>query len=353
MNCPALNEKLEIRSSNINVLKFICAIAVIIGHQSYIYAGKEDVLSQLSHGQCGIGGIAVAVFFFLSGLYVSKSLDKSDSYISFLKKRCIRIFPQLWLTVLVTVLLGLFITALSLKEYILDVRTYKYFINGLLIPIHDLPGVFDDLPFKTVNGSLWSLPVEFAAYVCLVVIAKVSTLLFGNNKTGRRVLDLIAFGSVSAVLLSFYYLLGGGRVAFIALRPFLIFFEGVIFYDLRNRIRLIPALGLASIALCGLMSLTPFFNLGIILFLPYGILSLALGMPQTRFDSSLFKISYEMYLVGWPIQQAVRQYFSDDLNIFICCVLAIIIDMVVGKVIYSLSYPFQTPVRINRNNASY
>ncbi len=75
MYCPALNEKLEIRSSNINVLKFICAIAVIIGHQSYIYAGKEDVLSQLSHGQCGIGGIAVAVFFFLSGLYVSKSLE--------------------------------------------------------------------------------------------------------------------------------------------------------------------------------------------------------------------------------------------------------------------------------------
>ena len=104
-----LSEKIKIKSSNINILRFICAIAVIICHSYAVTAGEEDFVSRYTGGQCNLGGVAVAVFFFLSGLYVSKSLDRTDSAWVFIKKRCDRIFPSLWTVVILSVILAVFL----------------------------------------------------------------------------------------------------------------------------------------------------------------------------------------------------------------------------------------------------
>ena len=81
-----LSDKLRLRSSNVNLLRFIAAIAVIICHSYAITSNREDLVSVYTNGQCNLGGIAVAVFFVLSGLYVARSLSKEHSTRTFFGK---------------------------------------------------------------------------------------------------------------------------------------------------------------------------------------------------------------------------------------------------------------------------
>ncbi len=118
------------------------------------------------------------MFFFSSGLLVSKSIEKSINLKQFLKKRCLKIFPPLIFTVIMTVfLLGPFFTNMSIIDYITDLATYKYLLNAILIPIHSLPGVFENNIYgNVINGALWTLPIEFICYIALMICYKLKLL---------------------------------------------------------------------------------------------------------------------------------------------------------------------------------
>lgn len=303
-----LGDKINIKSSNINLLRFLCAIAVIISHSHAITLGQDDFVSKYTDGQCGLGKIAVSVFFFLSGLYVAKSLEKTKSINTFLKKRCIRIFPQLWIVVGSTIIIGIFLTTRSIYEYLICPKTYMYLLNAILIPVHNLPGVFENLPYSTVNGALWTMPVEFVCYIGLALIA----LLSNNKKVKNIKIKIEIFGFVVLFIFSIILQLRGtSNVLFSAIDPMVIFFEGVLFYEYRNNIKLNVFIAILLLIILVLLGKTPFFNIGLILILPYIIIGIALGLPQIKWNCRLFMISYEMYLIGWPIQQIIRMNIND------------------------------------------
>ncbi len=336
MKFYSLDEKLNIRSTNINIFKFICAISVIISHSYAITSGSEDFLTVITRGQCSLGGVAVAVFFLLSGLYVSKSLQRTDnSFFKYMSKRCERIFPQLWLVVILSLAMGAVLTTLPIVQYFLNMETYKYLLNGLLIPIHNLPGVFEGLPYQTVNGPLWTLPVEFCAYIVLGLLAVFSKLFFKEEAKEKRViLDIIVFVLLTILLVIVYSVFGTEGIIFSALRPFVIYFEGVLFYDFRTKIKLNPLIGMGLLILTGGLIFTPFFNLALVILFPYGMISLVLGLPQIRADLKVFMISYEMYLVGWPIQQIVIYIFRGGMSPLSNWIVSVPIDIVLGSMLY-------------------
>src|SRR5207253_172266 len=66
---------------------------------------------------------------------------------------------------------GSAVTTLPLARYLTDPGTSRYFAgSALLLPVWDLPGVFRTNPGPGVNGSVWSLPIEVAAYVGLALL---------------------------------------------------------------------------------------------------------------------------------------------------------------------------------------
>ncbi|MBQ1903020.1 MAG: acyltransferase family protein [Ruminococcus sp.] len=109
----SLSELLSIKSSNVNILKFICALLVIIGHAGSITGDETAFPTEFGGYVCGPGGFAVSVFFFFSGLYVTKSLARTSNLKSYIVKRAERIFPQLIVVV--------FLSAFVLREPV-----YKY-----------------------------------------------------------------------------------------------------------------------------------------------------------------------------------------------------------------------------------
>lgn len=166
-----LREYIEKYCVNLNIAKMICAFGVLFCHAFAISANQMDYLEKWSNGQTNIGGISVAFFFFISGLYASRSLYSRMNVRDFLQRRFWRMFPQLWVVVFLCVfVLGVGLTSIPLKRYFSTPKTYLYFLNAFAMPYHDLPGVFVNQYYTTVNGSLWTIPIELLSYIGISLV---------------------------------------------------------------------------------------------------------------------------------------------------------------------------------------
>ncbi len=311
-----LSEKLNIQSSNINFLKFLCACLVIFCHSYPITGNGADILSRVTKGDVNFGGLSVGIFFFLSGLYVAKSMNRAITIRSFVWKRICRIFPRLIIVVLLSVFaLGPLLTALPAKAYFTDPETCRYLLNAVLLLSHNLPGVFSNLPYRTVNGPLWTMPVEFLCYITLALVTAIAFLFTGKDKRpsarGEAVNSgvskaflLLGWALCCAAFLYNFYELKNESIG-MAIRPTLLFIEGCLCYVYREKIRLNPLAGIACAAWLTALAPLGYFSFGMLLLLPYAVLALALGLPQMPLNFRLFSLSYEMYLLGWPIQQVI------------------------------------------------
>lgn len=330
-----LSDKLRLRSSNVNLLRFIAAIAVIICHSYAITSNREDLVSVYTNGQCNLGGIAVAVFFVLSGLYVAKSLSKEHSTRTFLWKRCKRIFPQLWIVVILSVLiLGPFFTNLQLSLYFCSFETWKYLLNLVLLPVHNLPGVFGKNAYQTINGPLWTMPIEFACYVFLAINAFIAEKSKNHTIHNRINLDILSIIAFELLFLASIYLNNSMMIS--VFRPVVCFWVGVLMFDYSDRVVLSPLIGTAGMAILILAArISPIFNILLPLLFSYSIIAIVLGLPQIKWNWKMFELSYEMYLLGWPTQQilvAVIGTMSPFMNWLIAVPLAIVEGLLLSNI---------------------
>ncbi len=339
-----LSELLNIKSTNVNLLKFICAILVIVGHANPITGTGVDILTEYTGGECSFGGLAVGVFFFFSGLYVTKSLSKTVNLRTYLAKRVERIFPQLAVVILITAfVLGPIFTSLPIGTYFLSPGTYIYLLNAVLIPIHNLPGVFEGLPYQTVNGPLWTLPVEFACYLMLWGISLLLVLItkYKEQKNLSRIVDsksfkvLLWFGIIVVFLgfVTVFYVLKNEFLISVV-RPVVIFIEGSLYYQYREKIKINWIAGLIMAIILVLSGLAGYFSIAMILLLPYITVALTLGIPQIKADWTVFNVSYEMYLLGWPIQQIILLVFKGSMPAHINVILTVPFDILLAYILY-------------------
>ncbi len=117
------------------------------------------------------GKLVMPIFFFLSGLLITQSIEHSSSNRNFLWRRALRIYPGAWLAILVSAcVIGPLVTTLPLRTYFTHPLFFQYLSNCFLVKVYFyLPGVFEHSivgPF--VNSSIWSLSLEIKLYILLV-----------------------------------------------------------------------------------------------------------------------------------------------------------------------------------------
>ncbi len=161
----------EGRKDNFLLIRLVAATLVIYGHGFALAAlgsGQRDFFTQYL-GYRYSGDVAVAVFFLISGFLVAGSLERSKSIVRFALARAMRLFPGLWVCVLVCALvMGPLITVQSQADYWSSPQTWTYvWSNASLAEIQWLlPGVFEGNRYSpAVNGSLWTLPIEGSMYL--------------------------------------------------------------------------------------------------------------------------------------------------------------------------------------------
>ncbi|MCR9212981.1 MAG: acyltransferase [Proteobacteria bacterium] len=301
------------RDNNFNLLRIIAAYGVLITHSFAIAIGTGEAEPKL-HG-FSLGALAVHIFFVTSGFLVTASLIRRKSFIEFVWARFLRIFPALFVMLLLTVFgLGLVFTTLTTSQYLSDSQTYYYFakcISLFLGVAHQLPGVFNDNPLEgAVNGSLWTLPHEVRLYVMLA-FAWAALKLFPSRQNGFfKIFIVFVFVATGLYLLSSIVLDEKQQNTFLLM---FMFFSGSLFYIMKERIRISGNIALLVFALL-LVSMFDERAFKTVYFfsLPYLIFYLAY-VPSgfIRKYNALGDYSYGVYIYAFPVQQTVAALVPD------------------------------------------
>jgi peptidoglycan/LPS O-acetylase OafA/YrhL len=296
--------------NNFEFIRISSAALVIFGH-SYPLHGLGFVPSIAF---VGVPTWAVYIFFSLSGYLVGKSFTNSITFKVYLKKRFYRIFPGLTSTILFTILLGGFISSSGLVNYWLRHQWLSYLRNLLLYPVYSISDLFSTNPYPgVINGSIWTIPIEVFCYISIPLMVYKKLRRFSNV-----VLLIIVFlcGYLSIILPT-----GENRLVFYGtaikdgLSVAVYFFGGCFLANISPKFLRFDLALLVMLSNMLLFSIRPSLALHMTwLVLPYVIITF--GMAKTPLISRIGNYgdpSYGMYLLGWPIQQAVI-YFWPQLS---------------------------------------
>lgn len=338
--------------NNFHLIRFIAATLVLYGHCYPLSGRGNDLLTVISQGIFPTAHMGVCIFFIVSGYLVSQSLHNTAFYkvkkeaengslfkqnlgivINFLWKRIIRIFPALIVILLLTVfVLGPIATTLPINEYLQSSDTYRYLKLIKLYPFVDniLPGVFENLPEKGINGSLWTLPYEVTMYLGLGILQLLGifskrkfilaifictlpfTLFFINTSNPNSLIPVIHLYFVQTLEFGIFFIVG----------TLLFMFDDKIPY----RIDLFLLMVFLWFGL-GLLHITTPFMVKIVSFfaLPYITLYLAKQKGKLNDFSKLGDFSYGIYLYAFPIQQLMVYIYGANISIIKLFTLSLLI----------------------------
>ncbi|MFZ5673171.1 MAG: acyltransferase family protein [Pseudomonadota bacterium] len=297
-----LSNFLEEDSNSFNLVRLVAALCVVLTH-AYVLLGLGEFQPLKDSTPYTIGRHAVNLFFVLSGLMLTRSLDRNPQLVRFMWSRMLRIFPALFaFGAIFAMFLGPFLTYWDLADYFVDAHTYQYPFSILVFFNNATPphGIFLDLPRPgQVNGSLWTIRYEVAAYLALaagyavgVLRTRLGTsLLLSAAGLAIAFVELIWIGAQDSPIeslsrYSFSFLLGVNFYRWRSVIPtawWTILPTAIVTYAINKTGFEAPAF----ILLCG--------QLGIIL----GTRDFGMLSKWTRKTD----ISYGTYIYGWPVQQ--------------------------------------------------
>lgn len=306
---------------NFDAIRLIAALAVLFGHAYYL-TGANSMPSIFGNE---IGALAVKVFFAISGYLVTESWRRDPSPGRYLWRRALRIFPALVVvTLLTTFLLGPIVSTLPLAEYLHSPLIVRYLENMILRPASLLPGVFNTLPYpNAVNGSLWTLPVEFGMYLVAPLL-----VLWGGGQKLRILLGCVALCAASLYLNHINPVALGthGTPIHDALNVAPYFLLGAAWRIVAPQSAFNMWVALIALAL---MPFIPggntAYEIGLYIVLPYAVLSLALAKPAALGSVGRFgDFSYGVYIYAFPVQQTVALYFHTEHQPFMNAALSLV-----------------------------
>lgn len=154
------------RENAFDFLRLFAALTVVIGHavphlnSSFLWLDPEEN-SWFYDG--------VPLFFILSGFLIYKSCDKVFRENKLLREyflnRILRIIPAIYFYLVLTTI-SLFIFGVISIEDMNSGFIYWVASTILLVPVYH-PSIFGEFGVGVVNGSLWTIPVEFSFYLIL------------------------------------------------------------------------------------------------------------------------------------------------------------------------------------------
>lgn len=156
------NSTIDIKDNCFDIIRIFCTFTVFLGH----FLTHFDVDNKVLYGMAYfIRG--VPVFFFLSGLFIAASLEKYNTK-DFFWHRCIRIFPELWVCVLINLIIILFV--MQGKYNVKDIVVYL--ITQLTVFQFYTGDWLREYGVGVPNGALWTITVDIQFYIAAVLLAK-------------------------------------------------------------------------------------------------------------------------------------------------------------------------------------
>lgn len=160
------------RTNNFDTLRLLAALQVVIVHglDHFELAAPAFIRTALSLFP------GVPIFFFISGFLITASLVRSPSLGYYFQNRFLRIFPGLWFSFAISLVILFIFDQLvynsQLLIWIITQTTFMQFYN---------PDFLRGFGVGVVNGSLWTIPVELQFYLFLPFLFFVIAKLKNKN----------------------------------------------------------------------------------------------------------------------------------------------------------------------------
>jgi peptidoglycan/LPS O-acetylase OafA/YrhL len=245
------------------------------------------------------GIIAVNMFAFISGYYIFHSIKRSTSWFDFFCKRFFRLFPQLFVCIILTFLVFYSVSGEFFFSFLKYRETLFYLMNIFFIGRYTIPIVFSDNPYPNVaNGSLWVL-----RYLILMYI--ISWVIYRIKIKNIVIIIFILFSFIFYLFLSkkfsisfvfnisrigFYYLVGFAismkKVSFLKVKTFLLFISSSLLVFINHMS--------VSITLLSIYLIFLFNEI----------------LEYSGSDINIVDISYGIFIYAFPIQQMLIKYIS-------------------------------------------
>lgn len=291
---------MQMRDGSFDTLRLIAALMVFHSHSFALAGLPEPQLPGFSWG-----GVAVIIFFAMSGYWVSRSaLERSLA--SFAVARTLRIAPGLFVCGLVTIAACALATSEIVNDYFRNPDTWRWLQNTFPFWIPQrttLPGVFEDGAVHHPNGSLWTLPYEVLCYVLVALAA-----LFGRKGLG---LAAVAAGVFAATVA--WGPLGEGPLRLISTfeRLWLAIYGGAFFVGVALRAAsdrlLLGLIAAAAVAVVLTHGHRPADYMSAMVLYAVGAIWAGRNLNLDRLATRGRDISYGVYIYAFPFEQlAVR-----------------------------------------------
>jgi peptidoglycan/LPS O-acetylase OafA/YrhL len=294
------------RHNCFDLMRHIAALAVLVSHH-YALSGlvEPNFSGKFIFGMNAIswGGLAVLIFFSISGYLVTKSFIRSEGFVDYMNKRTRRLFPGLIVCCAILVFLVMpFYNGNHLIAFF-DPASWNSFIRSVMLLRLDFPTPVAAFKYHNImNGSLWTLSSEFLCYV-------LAAIALGYSKTWRAPAVILAL-CIAAML---YTLESRSEFIFYQIKsarflPFLIVFAvGSLMATTEStwnntKSRIVLAV-LSILTLIATSQTKEAYILGNI---AIAVSVLAIGTSfKDRLISGKYDISYGIYIYAWPVQQIV------------------------------------------------
>ena len=145
--------------NNFDLLRILAATQVLYFHTLWHLEINAPLWSPVFQYFPG-----VPVFFVISGYLVSASYERSESLTRYFGNRFLRIFPGLWVCLVLTV-----IVALGFGFDFLHFRGVAWIVMQMAGLIYT-PDFLAGFGFGSYNGSLWTIPLELQFYCVLPLV---------------------------------------------------------------------------------------------------------------------------------------------------------------------------------------
>jgi peptidoglycan/LPS O-acetylase OafA/YrhL len=303
----------------LNCLRLLFALLVIESH-SWALVLKSDPLERLPQNTESLGSLAVNAFFIISGFLITASWMSGRGAEHYLRSRILRIFPGFSVAFIFSALItaaagaGLaYLHSLSKNQFVMGLFSLHGNVldSPLAFPMNARP--------VTVNGSLWTISIEFNCYLALAFIGSLGLLSRTRLLVGFVLISWAIY--TAEILLKVDEARGWPRFA-------TMFGAGALFWICRERVP--RKFGLAVLAFAVLVFGLFFHDLFKIIS-PFGgaYLIFYIGFNGPTWMREIGKrndISYGVYLYAFPIQQILYRLAPSMPHAFhlaFACVLAI------------------------------
>lgn len=159
----------DFKDNSFTLIRYVAAISIMTGHYltyamdaftlapSYsIIAGDEIILVAISRILAAIRG--VPMFFCLSAYLICSSIERSETAFTYYKKRFLRIYPELWLSMIVNL-----ISIIILRGGQVGSLLKWIVLQG--VGIAYTPTSLEDYATGSINGAMWTISVTIQFYV--------------------------------------------------------------------------------------------------------------------------------------------------------------------------------------------